>query len=108
MPFNCDPTAWRSNKGEPLAASTTKEYKKCLDRLAKAGYDDDAALLANQRDIIKMIGEICRSDHKQRVYYSAIFKVLAPVATELKEEYRAAFHKVKPDEIKGDQPAFLD
>jgi hypothetical protein len=103
MPFQTDPTKWRSNKDEPLAASTTKAYKSALDQLAKLGWDDDAALLANQGSIIKHIDAVCRSDHQKRVYLSAIFKELAPVARELKEEYIAFFDKCKPDEIRGSQ-----
>jgi hypothetical protein len=108
MPFQTDTTKWRSNKDEPLAVSTTKVYKDCLNRLAKDGYDDAAAPLANQSAIIKHIDAICKSDHQKRVYLSAIFKELAPVARELKAEYIAFFDSVKPAEIKANRPAFLD
>ena len=84
-----------SGKGEPLSEGTKKIYRACLNKIARAGYDDKAALLANQGAVLKVIDGHAKDAAKKRVYLSAVFKVLNDVDLSLKREYYEAFGKVR-------------
>ena len=96
MPFNTDYKTMVSGQGEPLSDGTKKIYRAALNKIARAGYDDKAALLANQRDVLKVIDGIVGNDNaKKRLFLSAVFKVLNDVDLPLKMEYYEAFGKAR-------------
>ena len=95
MPFNTDYKTMVSGKGEPLSEGTKKIYRAALNKIARAGYDDKAALLANQSAVLKVIDELAKDATKKRLFLSAVFKVLNDVDLPLKMEYYEAFQKVR-------------
>jgi len=78
-----------------LTDGTKKIYRACLNKIARAGFTDKAALLANQKDVLAVVDTIAKDATKKRVFLSAVFKVLNDVDLSLKKEYYDAFQKVR-------------
>ena len=95
MRFDTDYAAMVSGKGEPLTEGTKKIYRAALNKIARAGYSDKAALLANQGAVLKVIDSHTSDAGKKRVFLSAVFKVLNDTDLSLKQEYYEAYQKVK-------------
>jgi len=108
MPFDVDYSTFvKRESREPLTDGTKKVYRACLNKVARYGFTDKAALLANPDDVLNAIHLLTNDDGKKRVYLSAIFKVLDDVDLTLKQKYYDAFQKLKAlPTING--PAFLD
>ena len=96
MRFDTDYAAMVSGKGEPLTEGTKKIYRAALNKIARAGYSDKAALLANQGAVLKVIDGLVGNDNtKKRLFLSAVFKILNDVDLPLKMEYYEAFGKAR-------------
>ena len=93
--FNVDYSQMTKRDGEPLAEGSKKIYRACLNKLAKAGFDDKDALLANQKAVLVEVYAHSKTDQQIRIFLSAIFKVLNDVPLEAKQDYYEAFQKVR-------------
>ena len=108
MPFDADYSTFVQRQSrEPLTEGTKKIYRAALNKLARYGFTDKAALLAKPDDVLDAIHLLTNDDGKKRLYLSAIFKVLDDVDLTLKQKYYDAFQKLKAlPPING--PAFID
>ena len=97
----------KRESGEPLTEGTKKIYRAALNKIARYGFTDKAALLANPDDVLDAIHSLTNDDGKKRLYLSAIFKVLSDVDIPTKQKYYDAFQKLKTYQpLNG--PAFID
>lgn len=106
MPFHIPESAKRVNSrtGEPLSKNTINQYKACLNKLAKEGWDDIDKLLQFQSSVVKFLTEMSSTDSdatrfQRRKYLSAIFFVLDATPLEAKREYYEAFQKAKQNYV---------
>lgn len=108
MPFDADYSTFvKRESREPLTEGTKKIYRAALNKIARAGFSDKAALLANQDAVLAVINALSKDDGKKRVFLSAIFKVLDDADIATKQKYYDAFQKLKTYQPIN-EPAFVD
>ena len=102
LPQNHQPI--NKKTGEALSVSTVKIYKGKLNKLAKQGYADVEAVLANQEAIVAAMnkeipGDTSTDRYKKRVVLSAIFFAIGSKTVDEIPHFYAAFQKAKDNYI---------
>lgn len=99
------------DNGDPKSAATIAIYRTHLNKLAKMGFPDVEALLADPSSVIQALKAIPKGDDeseimyksRMRVYFSAIFMVLPAEVRAKKNAYYLAnkkFQDGKPADFK--------
>lgn len=108
MPFDVDYSTFvKRESREPLTEGTKKIYRAALNKIARAGFADKAALLANPDAVLAVINALAKDDAKKRLFLSAVFKVLDDADIATKQKYYDAFQKLKTYQPLN-SPAFID